>query len=194
MLKIGITGGIGSGKSTVCRIFEQLGVPVYYADPAARHLMESNTVLREKLISEFGPQLFDQGKLQTKTLAAIVFNNEQKLAKLNNLVHPAVQTDFDAWALKQSEFPYVIKEAALMFESGSNKTLDAVIFVKCPMEQRIERVMLRDNLSREEIMKRINKQWPDEMKEKLSDEVIINDGSSSVIEQVIKLHVKWTDK
>lgn len=193
MLKIGITGGIGSGKSTLCLIFEQFGVPVYYADTQARNLMESNIELREQLIAEFGDVIFSENKLQRPLLASIVFNDEEKLSRLNALVHPFVQKDFDHWALEQNT-SYVIKEAALMFESGSNKSLDLVVFVKCPLEERIQRVIQRDNLSREEIMKRIRRQWPDARKEQLSDVLVLNDGSCSMIEQANALHQQWIKK
>ena len=190
MLRIGITGGIGSGKSTVSRIFEVLGIPVYYADDAAKRLMQEDPELREELIREFGPETYTNGQLNRPWLASIVFNNKEKLELLNSLVHPATIRDGERWAIQQSA-PYSLKEAALMFESGSQQYLDYVIGVSAPTALRIQRAMRRDNITREEVLARMNKQIQENIKMRLVDYVIINDEQQALIPQVISLHEKF---
>jgi dephospho-CoA kinase len=187
MLKIGLTGGIGVGKSTVARIFEVLGIPVYYADQAARQLMVEDEELKLAIIDFFGKDAYTSAGLNRKFIAGEVFNNEEKLKALNALVHPATLKDAEEWFKKQTA-PYVIKEAALIFESGSNKMLDYVIGVKAPLNLRIQRAMERDHISAAEVTARINKQMDEEEKLRLCDYVIVNDEQQLLIPQVLALH------
>ena len=154
MLKIGITGGIGSGKSTISKIFEILGVPVFYADDEAKRLMEHDQVLIELIKTEFGDQAFIGNNLNKKHIAQLVFNNREKLEKLNALVHPAVYRAFEFWVAQQKS-PYVLKEAALLFESGSYIQNDYNILVSSPLVLRIARVIKRDEATEEEVLARI---------------------------------------
>ena len=190
MLKIGLTGGIGSGKSTVACIFEVLGIPVYYADEAAKKLMTENEGLKNSIINAFGKEAYDNGNLNREYLAAQVFNNEEKLFVLNSLVHPATIKDALLWFQKQKA-PYIIKEAALIFESGSDKDLDYVIGVRSPIDIRIKRAMNRDTISEEQVQSRMNKQMDEEEKLRLCNYVIVNDEQQMVIPQVLALHEKF---
>jgi len=191
MLKIGITGGIGTGKSTICEIFALLGVPVFYADQAAKSLMVNNSNLKQKLISTFGTATFTKkGELDTKYLANKVFNNEKALQQLNALVHPAVLADFDKWC-SQQQAPYVLKEAALLIESGSYKQCDYIILVESPIALRIERLLSRDNNTEEQIKARIASQLPDKEKAKLANFLILNDEKHLLIPQIIALHTQF---
>ncbi len=191
MLKIGLTGGIGSGKSTAAKIFELLGIPVYYADSAAKRLMDEDKVLKEKIQQHFGKDVYQDGKLNTKQLAGIVFNDPRKLEQLNALVHPATLADAAAWMQRQSS-PYTIKEAALIFESGSQEQLDYVIGVWAPAPLRILRAMNRDGISKEEVISRMNKQVDEEIKMRLCDFIIKNDEQEMMLPQVIALHERLT--
>lgn len=190
MLRIGLTGGIGSGKSTVARIFEVLGAPVYYADDAAKRLMQEDEDLKKAIIQHFGEESYSNGRLNRAHLASLVFNNEEKLALLNSLTHPATIRDAGDW-MKSQAFPYSIKEAALIFESGSAEYLDYVIGVYSPASLRIKRTMERDRLSAEEVRQRMSRQIDEDMKMKLCDFVIKNDGQQLVIPQVVALHEKF---
>lgn len=192
MLKIGITGNIGGGKTTVSKIFEILGIPVFYADNAAKKVMTTDDELISGLKTAFGEAAyFDDGSLNRKHIAGIVFNDEKQLAKLNSLVHPAVFRAFDSWAAKISGVPYVMKEAALLFESDSYKMCDKTIMVTAPLELRIKRVMQRDRLTREEILSRNAQQFSEEKKIELADFIICNDDTELVIPQVLKLHKEF---
>jgi dephospho-CoA kinase len=191
VLKVGLTGGIGSGKSTMAKIFEVLGIPVYYADEAARRLMNENEELKAAIIKNFGEASYNDGELDRKYLASVVFSNKEKLGLLNSLTHPLTISDAEQWIKKQTS-SYIIKEAALLFESGSAEHLDKVIGVYAPQAIRVKRVMDRDNLSEEEIMKRINRQMDEEAKMKLCDFIIINDEQQLVVPQVLTLHEKLT--
>lgn len=189
MLKIGLTGNIGSGKTTVSKLFEILGIPVFYADDAAKNVMVNDEILINGIKSAFGEQAyFADGTLDRKYIAAIVFNDSKQLAKLNSLVHPATFRAFDAWASKISGVPYVLKEAALLFESDFYKLCDYTITVQAPLETRIKRVMQRNSLTKDEIEKRNANQFSEEKKAKLADYVIINDDTQLVIPQVLELH------
>jgi len=190
MLRIGITGGIGSGKSTVSKIFEVLGIPVYYADDASKRLMNEDEELKEKLRSTFGDETYVDGQLDRAYVAAIVFNDPGKLVLLNSIMHPATIKDAEKWMLRQTT-PYAIKEAALIFESGSQEYLDKVIGVYAPVAVRIHRVMQRDNVTREEVLSRMNKQIDEDMKMRLCDYVITNNEQELLIPQVIELHKKF---
>jgi dephospho-CoA kinase len=195
-LQVGVTGGIGSGKSTVCRIFEQLGAPTYDADSRAKWILSNDSVLKEQIIKAFGTESYSEnGELNRKYLAAQVFNNSEKVKVLNALVHPRVGEDYINWATNTySKTGYLIKEAALMFESDSYKVLDKIINVEAPVEVRIERVLKRDPFRKsEEIKGIIDKQWSDEQRAELSDYRIFNDNKNLVIPQVLKLHEIFTE-
>ncbi len=189
MKQVGITGGIGTGKSTVCRLFLLLGIPVYDADQRAKRLYETDETLQQEVKSLFGEDLFVDGKLQRTLLAARVFGKPEELHKLNNLVHPAVARDYQFWKTKQPNAPYVLREAALLFEAGADRGLDAVLVVTSPLELRIERVKARDPQRKEtEIRAIIDRQWPEEKKIALAGHVIHNDGLQALIPQVLKVH------
>jgi dephospho-CoA kinase len=189
MWTVGLTGNIGSGKTTVSKIFEVLGVPVFYADEAAKSVMVNDDQLISELKSEFGEaSYFADGSLNRKHIAGIVFDNDAALARLNAIVHPATFRAFDSWVAGIKDAPYVVKEAALLFESDSYKYCDQTIMVQAPLEMRIKRVMQRDNLSREEIEKREAHQFTEEKKAQLANHIIRNDDSELVIPQVLKLH------
>ena len=187
MLKIGLTGGIGSGKSTVVKVFMQLGVPVYVSDDRAKYLMHENQSLKTSIISVFGEKTFLNGKLNRSYIASTVFSNTNKLSELNALVHPYVKKDFETWLASQNA-NYIIKEAAILFETGANKFLDKVILVESPERLKIQRIMSRDSLKHEDIIDRMNKQWSDFDKRIYADYIILNDEKSSLIEQILKLH------
>ena len=188
-LKIGITGGIGSGKSTVATIFEVLGIPVYYADSRAKWLMVHNKNLVASIKKLFGKKAYlDDGLLNRPHIAEIAFNNPEKLKKLNALVHPAVKLDYEQWHDQQKKVPYTLKEAALLFESGSAKELDAIIEVFAAQKIRIDRVRKRDGLTGKQVLSRIRNQMPEREKRKLADYVIVNDGKKGLIHQVLALH------
>lgn len=191
MLKIGLTGGIGSGKSTVAKIFETLGIPVYYADAEAKRLMNSSETIKVAIRQHFGEAAYKNDELDRKYLAHIVFNDPGKLELLNALIHPVTINDAEEWMQRQAA-PYSIKEAALLFESGAAENLDFIIGVYAPQALRIKRVMKRDGLSADEIMKRINRQVNEEMKMKLCDFVIINNEQELLIPQILKLHQHFT--
>lgn len=188
-LKIGITGGIGSGKSTVAAIFEVLGIPVYYADHRAKWLMVNHPALVASIKKVFGDDAYlVDGQLNRAHIAKIAFNNPEKLQKLNALVHPAVKIDYEQWHAQQQNVPYTLKEAALLFESGSANELDAIIEVFAAQKIRIDRVRKRDGLTRKQVLSRIKNQMPEREKRKLADFVILNDGKKGLINQVLALH------
>ncbi len=189
MLRIGLTGGMGSGKSTVAAIFSAFNVPVYYADAATKKLMNDNIILKKEIENAFGEQSYHDGKLNRAYLSALVFKDGEKLKLLNSIVHPATIQDANDWIKKQNA-PYIIKEAALIFESGSNKSLDYVIGIKCPESLRIERTMKRDNIERKEVIARMDKQMDEEKKMELCDFIIANDEKQMLIPQVLELHQK----
>ena len=189
MLRVGITGGIGSGKSTVSKIFEVLGIPVYYADDASKRLLNENEELKEKLKSVFGKDSYINEELNRSYISSVVFNNPGKLELLNSIVHPATIKDAEEWMNKQTA-PYAIKEAALIFESGAQEHLEKVIGVYAPAALRIQRVMKRDNVKREEVISRMNKQLDEKIKMMLCDFVIHNDEQQLVIPQVLAINEK----
>ncbi len=192
MLKIGLTGGIGSGKSIVAQIFAVLGIPVYYADEASKRLMVENEQLKSAIKHHFGDGAYIEGILNRKFLSNLVFNDAEKLTILNSLVHPATFADASDWMQKQHA-PYIIKEAALIFESGSNKSLNYVIGVDAPEELRIKRVMARDNVSAKQVKERMNKQMDEKEKLRLCDYVIVNNEHQLLIPQVLALHEKFLE-
>jgi dephospho-CoA kinase len=187
VLKIGLTGGIGSGKTTVAKIFELLNVPVYYADAASKRLYQTDKELMANMKKHFGEEVYTNEQLNRTQLAALVFNNPEKLELLNQLVHPPTIRDAEAWMQRQTA-PYIVKEAALLFESGSVSGLDYVIGVHTPKHLRIKRVMNRDKVTREEVISRMNRQIDEEIKMRLCDFVIENNEQQLVIPQVLQLH------
>ncbi|KQR71366.1 dephospho-CoA kinase [Pedobacter sp. Leaf176] len=190
MYKVGITGGIGSGKTTICKVFEVLGIPVFYADTVAKQIMAKDEQLVEGIKSTFGKEsYFGNGQLNNKYIAGIVFSNEAELEKLNALVHPAVFRAFDSWEEQvDASVPYTLKEAALLFESGSYRMCNTNILVTAPIDIKINRVMQRDMVTAEQVKARMDKQMSDGDKAKLADHFIINDEAHSIIEKVLDLH------
>lgn len=191
MLRVGITGGIGSGKTTACKLFEKLGVPVYYADNRAKELMVDNKQLRNLIIQNFGTQSYaEDGSLNRLYLSSVVFSDEKKLELLNALVHPVVAADSESWntILERKNFVYSLREAALLVETGSYKLLDKLIVVTAPEQERIKRVMLRDGGLEQQVKNRINAQMPDSEKLKLADFIIENTELISLAQQVKNIH------
>jgi len=193
MLKIGITGSIGAGKSTVAGIFKVLGIPVFDADATAKNILNTDSVLREQIAATFGSETYKNGLLDRKYLATLVFNNPNQLAKLNALVHPASIEAANIWAkhCEEQGSPYILKEAALLFEAGTNVGLDFIIGVTAPVEMRIARVMERDHVTREEVLKRMQHQLDDTEKMKRCNFVIDNNEVSLVIPQVLALNARF---
>lgn len=190
MKKIGITGAIGSGKTTVCKMFEVLGTPVYYADDRAKYLMNHNKDLKEKIKALFGKKAYHRnGRLNRANLASIVFKDKAKLKALNALVHPAVHADSESW-FKAQKGKYAIKEAALIFETKGEKYLDKVLVVAAPEKIRIERVMGRDGVTEAQVKARMKNQFSQATKLKKADIVIHNGINDSLIKQVMKIHKK----
>jgi dephospho-CoA kinase len=187
MLKIGLTGGIGSGKTTVAQIFEVLSIPVYYADPAAKELMNNDPELKKKIITSFGSDVYKKGVLDRAYLGAMVFPDAEKLNLLNSIVHPATIQDSESW-MQNQKTPYAIKEAALIFEAGLEKYLDYVIGVTAPESLRIQRVVDRDHTSTEKVMERMHQQMDEKEKISRCDFVIVNDGVSPLLPQVLSIH------
>ena len=192
MIKIGITGGIGSGKSTVCKAFELLGVPVYYSDEEAKKILETDTIIIKSVLKLFGNEVLnDQQVLDRKKIAAIVFKDKQKLDQLNAIIHPAVALHFENWLKQYSSCNYILKETAILFESGAYKQVDKVIAIVAPIELRISRAIQRDKISREQVEQRMKAQISDEEKIKRSQFVIHNDEQQLVIPQVIAIHEQF---
>ena len=189
VLKIGLTGGLGSGKSTVAKIFEVLGIPVYYADNEAKRIMHNDLKLKAEIIKHFGEESYVDNQLNRSYLSSVVFENKEKLSLLNSLVHPATIRDSKEWINRQTT-PYAIKEAALIFETGSQEALDYVIGVSAPLHLRIMRSMKRDQLTREQVQQRMSKQIEEVIKMHLCDFIIYNDEVKPVIPQVFELHKK----
>jgi dephospho-CoA kinase len=194
-LLIGITGGIGSGKSTVCRVFNCLGVPIYNADSRARWLMNNNDELIQKIKNEFGQLSYKNGLLDRTYLAQLVFSNLEKLAKLNSLTHPAVAIDFENWVKLHYKAPYLIKEAALLIESGAYNQLDELILVSAPTETRIKRVLNRDSQrSKSQIKDIIEKQLPETEMAKHAKTILNNNGLEPILSHLLRLHLEFSKK
>ncbi|HEX6846644.1 MAG TPA: dephospho-CoA kinase [Chitinophagaceae bacterium] len=187
MVRVGLTGGIGSGKSTVAQIFEVLGIPVYYADVAAKRLMNEDAVLRSAITNIFGKQAYVNNILDRRYISSIVFSDPAKLASLNSVVHPATKKDGEAWMQKQTT-PYAIHEAALIFEANVSERLDHVIGVSSPTELRINRAMERDKVDRDEVLKRMSQQLDEDLKMSRCDFVLFNDEQQLLVPQVLDLH------
>lgn len=187
MVILGITGGIGSGKTTVTNILYLLNIPVYIADIESKRITDTSPIVREKLISLFGEELYKENKLNKALLASLIFGNKENLLKVNAIIHPEVRKDFDRWVKENKHQKVVAIESAIMFESGFHKFVDKKVTVYTPLEMRIERAMKRDNTPKDKILSRINSQMPDEEKKELSDFVIVNDNRHSLIGQTISL-------
>lgn len=186
-LSIGITGGIGSGKTTVCKIFKLMGVPVFEADLAAKSVINTNTGIRKGLIQLFGDEIYDNNNnINRKMLANLIFNDEILLEKVNLLVHPVVRTEFENWKKLQDQ-AYVIHEAAILFESGFYKMMDFTILVSAPEEMRIVRVIQRENITPDQVQQRIKKQWTDEEKRSLASIELVNDNKNLLIPQILEI-------
>lgn len=187
MLKIGLTGGIGSGKTTVAQIFEVLAIPVYYADQAAKDLMNQDPELKKQIISRFGETVYKEGKLDRSYLGGVVFADAEKLALLNDLVHPVTLRHAAAW-MDQQQTAYAIKEAALIFEAGLEKLFDYIIGVTAPESARLERVMERDKASADSVLQRMKQQMDEKEKISRCDFVIQNNGIEAILPQVLAIH------
>lgn len=191
MLKVGITGGIGSGKTTVCKIFEVLGVPIYYADDRAKEIVNTDRNVISEVKGLFGDDIYlSDGKLNRKRVADIVFNFPELLEQYNAIIHPVVIEDAKKWMRKNQQHDYVIKEAALLFEANTYKDLDYIICVTASIPVRMQRIKLRDKISEEQILARIKNQMPEEEKIRRCDFVIYNNGDAPLIPQVMKINEK----
>lgn len=187
MIKVGITGGIGSGKSTICQFFRTIGIPVFEADTEAKKLVNNSESIRYQLKALFGRDIYLPNKtIDRKKLASLIFNSPPLLQKVNNIIHPEVRKYFYSWCEEQKT-PYIIHEAAIMFESGFYEMMDYTVLVTAPEEMRIQRVMARENTDAESVRARMEKQWKDEQKAKLANFVIRNDGTELVVPQLVKL-------
>jgi dephospho-CoA kinase len=184
---IGVTGGIGSGKTTVCKVFNVLGIPVFFTDIEARNLMDSDLGIRGKLNSIIGKDLYQTGILDREALANIIFTNKSLLEKVNQLIHPLVFECFNKW-LNIQDSQYSIMESAILFESGASRLVNKIVSVIAPLEERIERVSLRNNLTRKQIIERIDNQITDETRIRLSDYIIYNSDKDMIIQSVIDIH------
>lgn len=185
---IGLTGGIGSGKTTVAKMFAAKGIPVYIADEEAKKLMNTSEII-QAIENEFGKEVINNGKINRTLLAEKVFNNKEKLNALNQIVHPAVKEDFKRWLQKNRDFPYVMKETAILFETGGNKDCDLVITVTAPLSERISRIITRDNTNEQSIKDRIKNQLDDDFKIKHSDYVIQNitlESTENQVDEIVK--------
>lgn len=190
MFLVGLTGGIGSGKSLICSILEKLRVPVYYADAGAKKLMNSDPDLKHQILKLFGAQAYKCGSIDSAYLAGRLFGDAALLSAMNSLVHPLVRRDFRRWAEQHDELPYVVEEAAILFESGAYKEMDFTVLISAPEEVRISRVMERDGSKRESVQKRMEHQWSEGELRELADHVIVNDGQQMLLPQVINMHNK----
>lgn len=186
-MKLGITGGIGSGKTSVCRVFNVLGIPVFSADPEAKKIIDNDTNIKRSINKIAGKDLYKEGTIDRMELASMIFNDPELLRKVNHLVHPVVFEHFLKWSDLQGA-PYVIMEAAILFESGASSLVDRVATVVAPVEERISRVTRRNKLTREQVLDRIKNQMDDESKIKLSDYVIYNSENDMIIPAILKIH------
>ena len=186
-LKLGITGGIGSGKTSVCKVFNVLGIPFFSTDPEAKEIMDNDTGIIHRINSIAGKDLYADGSLDRMALANLIFNDNTLLEKVNSLVHPIVFDHFRKWEMGQ-DAPYVIFEAAILFESGASKLVDRIATVEAPAEERVERVMRRNNLSREQVMERMRNQMDDDSRIKRSDYVIYNSENDMIIPTILRIH------
>jgi len=195
MIKVGLTGGIGSGKSTVASIFAKYGVPIYYADTKMKELMVSDPEIKARLIKEFGTEAYQNNELNRKYLASIVFDDKEKLQILNSITHPALAKDLEVWLKNKEHYFYVIEEAAILFESGNDKSMDKIICVTAPLRVRVERVMGRDKVSEIEVLRRMSNQTSEEERVIRSDYIIYNNSNenedlTNLRWQVNEIHTK----
>jgi len=190
MLKIGVTGGIGSGKTIVCKVFCSLGVPVFFADVEAKNILDLNIKVRKKLIEKFGNDIYTKKGVNRPKLALKIFSDNKALEFVNSVVHPEVRIQFYEFCKKNSDSKYVIEEAAILFESGAYEDLDYVISVIADEDSRISRVIKRDNTNIEAVRNRINSQFDDSILQKMSDEIIVNNDDSRLLPQILKIHKK----
>jgi dephospho-CoA kinase len=189
MIKVGLTGGIGSGKSLVARIFNKFGVPVYDSDSATKQLYFSNQELKSELIKSFGSQTyFENGQLNRKYLGELIFSDKSKLELINKIVHPFVKLDFEEWLLKNYQTKYIIKEAAILIESGAYKQVDKIIVVNSPFDLRIKRVIERDKTTKEEVVKRMSNQLPNKKLLSFADFIVENNEENLLLPQLINIH------
>jgi len=186
-MKLGITGGIGSGKTSVCRVFNVLGIPVFSADPEARKIMENDIDIKNEINAIVGKDIYPEGHLDRMELASLIFNNKKLLEKVNSLVHPVVFDNFIRWTEKQTA-PYVIMEAAILFESGGYKLVDRVATIVAPVEERISRVTQRNMLNRHQVMERIKNQMTDEERISMSDYIIHNSENDMIIPVILDIN------
>lgn len=188
MIRVGLTGGIGSGKSTVARCFQEFGIPVYYADDEAKKLMHSSKVIRKRLVSEFGDAVYEKNELNRQYLASLIFNDPEKLKTINSIVHPEVRNHFAKWVKKQ-DAPYVIQENAILLENDFRTQFDCIILVIAPEQLKMER-LIQKGIKKEDILNRMKNQWPDERKILLADFLIENVDLKHTRQQVKELHKK----
>lgn len=193
MMVVGLTGGIGSGKTTIARMFQDLGIPVYISDIEAQKIIETDPVVKRRIIKEFGELAYIDGKYNRRYIADIVFNDKHKLQNLNNIVHPALALHFQRWKDMQKSL-YIIKEAAILFESGAYKQCDYIITVTAPEQERIRRVVERDQVTEKLVRERMRNQWTDEERIKLSDEVVDNINIQVSLLKVKEIHSKLIKK
>ena len=186
-MRLGVTGGIGSGKTSVCRVFNVLGIPVFSADAEARKIMDSDVTIKNQINSIADRDLYISGSLDRIELASLIFNNSVLLERVNSIVHPVVFEYFKEWELVQNS-PYVIMEAAILFESGASKLVDKIATVVAPIRERMNRILNRNNLSREQVMERMRNQMDDDSRIKLSDFVIHNSERDMIIPSILKIH------
>lgn len=191
IIKVGLTGGIGSGKTTVARIFEIFGIPVFNADKKAKELINHNQILKSQIIKAFGSNAFLGGSYNVQFISEIVFNDNSKLDLLNNIVHPHVYSSFEIWTEAQQNIPYLIMEAAILFESGFSSRFDYTITVNAPLDIRIQRIIKRDNTTSEKVMSIMEMQLTDSERSRKADFIIINDNSHLLIPQVLEIHDKF---
>mgnify|MGYP002622212220 CR=1 FL=1 len=187
MLKVGVTGGIGSGKTTVCKEFEKLGVPVFYADDVAKNILNSPRIV-EKIEAIFGKDVVKNGQVDRKKIAAIIFSDKSKKEQLNSIIHPEVANEYTAWLNQHQNYPYTIKEAAILFETGTYKQLDKIILIIADKNTRVKRIIERDNTTEEEVLARMKNQWTDEEKKPLADFIIENQKKSNLEQQIKEVH------
>ncbi len=194
MIKVGITGGIGSGKTMVCRIFQELGIPVFYADDEAKKILDKDTDVKKELKRLFGEDIYTKTGINKTRLASIIFNDSATLKQVNEIIHPKVREYFNKWSQEHSDFPYIIEEAAILFESGAFKDMDINIIVSAPEELKIQRIMERDKIDRQSVVDRMKNQMGEREKMKMADLVIVNDGNQMIIPQILEIHKKLKRK
>ena len=188
MIKVGLTGGIGSGKSTVAKIFETFSIPVFYADQEAKWLLDNDIEIKNQLTQLFGEDVYSEKGIDRKKLADIIFTNQNAISRVNGIIHPAVANRFEKWSLDQMESAYVLQEAAILFETGGYKRMDKNILVTAPEKLRIARIIQRDGTTEDEIKERMAYQWDESHKMPLADFVILNDGQQMLLPQIRKVH------